>query len=68
MAVKKVFIGSSNIEVVIDVCQDENLLYLEIVDRDYLDQLQNVLIDFETTVAFRDELNRLIEIMKNNQL
>ena len=67
MAVKKVFVGNSNLEVVIDVCTDENLLYLEIVDRDYLDQLQNVLIDFETTVAFRDELNRLIEIMENNQ-
>lgn len=67
MAVKKVFVGSFRIEVIIDVCQDENLLYLEMVDRGDLDQIQNILLDFETTIAFRDELNRLIEIMKNNQ-
>jgi hypothetical protein len=68
MAVKKVFVGTSNIEVLIDVFKDENLLYLEIVDRDYLDQIQNVMLDFETTIALRDELNRLVQIMENNQL
>jgi hypothetical protein len=68
MAVKKVFVGTSNIEVVVDIFKDENLFYLEIVDRDYLDQIQNVMLDFETTIALRDELDRLVQIMENNQL
>jgi hypothetical protein len=68
MGVKKVFIGTCESELFIQFNKIENLLYIEIDDTDNEGQYSNALLDYVTAIEFRNELNRFLEIMENNQL
>lgn len=67
MAVKKVFLGTCESELFIQYNKIENLLYIEIDDTDNEGQYSNTLLDYDTAIEFRDELNRFLKIMENNK-
>lgn len=67
MSVKKVFVGYPEMEMVALLIPKSNEIFLHIYDQFDLKICTNIKLDFETAIEFRDELNKLIEIMKNNQ-
>ena len=70
MAVKKIFLGDCDEEIIIENCI-EHTIFIQITDIKELKEPEVVcsaLMDYPTAIAFRNELSRLIKIIKNNQL
>lgn len=70
MAVKKVFLGDCDEEIIIE-SGFEDTIFIQITDIKESKEpevVSSALLDLETAIAFRDEFSRLIKIIKNNQL
>lgn len=68
MAVKKVFLGYPETEMFTFIYPDSKELFIHLNDSFDSKLCCNIKLDFKTAIAFRDELNRMIDELENNQL
>ena len=68
MAVKKVFIGYPEMEMVALLIPKSNEIFIHIYDQFDSNICTNIKLDYKTAIEFRNELNGMIDKVETDQL